>query len=223
VERTRIKICGTMRPEDAALAQRLGADAIGMIFHPPAKRNISIQQARAILAVLGPFVTPVGIFVDATTDTIGRTAGELGLRVVQLHGHESIQQAAELGSLKLTLIKALRVDETFEREAPAWREFGRGEDCLAAIVLESNSAGGSGVATDWQAVRQHQLAGHMEGLRIVAAGGLTPQTVGDVVRTIHPWAVDVSSGVENAPGTKSPEKVLQFVQAVRQADAAAET
>src|SRR5438876_212750 len=105
--RTRVKICGVMRPEDAAAAARLGADAIGMVFYPRAKRCINVKLARAILGALPPFVTPVGLFVDELPQKILDTAAELNLRHVQLHGAEGPDEIAELPGLRV--IKAIRV------------------------------------------------------------------------------------------------------------------
>ena len=222
--RTRVKICGITRSEDARRASDAGADAIGMIFLPPSRRNISVETARQIVAVLGPFVTPVGVFVDATTDTIVSVATSVGLRVVQLHGHEPVQQVAELGRANLKVIKALRVDDTLESQLDEWRA-GRHltAGVLLGIVLETAGAvGGSGMANDFQAILRHQQLGHLADLpALILAGGLTPENVGEVVRALHPWAVDVSSGVEGRLGQKDEGKVRRFVAGVRGADGVA--
>src|SRR5688572_31963033 len=106
--RTRIKICGVCRPEDAALAARAGADAIGMVFHPPSPRRIDTERAREVMAALPPFVTPVGLFVDADLETVREQARQLGLQYVQLHGDETPEQVAALSPLMV--IKAVRVE-----------------------------------------------------------------------------------------------------------------
>jgi phosphoribosylanthranilate isomerase len=207
-----------MRPEDAAAAVAAGADAIGMIFHPPARRNISTELAREIVASVGPFVTPVGVFVDARTETILSVSGEVGLRVVQLHGDESAEQIADLGREGLKVLKAIRVDESLEARLNEWRAAMRElRGMLVGLVLETaGQAGGSGVANDWAAARRHQEAGHFAGLPpIIASGGLDERCVADVVRMIRPWAVDVSSGVEEVVGRKSREKMEIFLEAVR--------
>lgn len=218
--RTRIKICGMMRPQDAATAQAAGADAIGLIFHPPAKRNVSLDQARQMIAVLGPFVTPVGVFVDATAQRICHMADQLGLRIVQLHGHEEPRMVNELRQHGLRVIKAVRADENLARELAAWRDLHRRCDALAGIVLETaDTGGGSGIVNDWELIRQNQQLGAMADLPpIIAAGGLTPENVAEIVRTIRPWAVDVSSGVEVSLGNKSVEMIETFVTEVRRAD-----
>lgn len=216
----RVKICGVMRCEDAIVASVAGADAIGMIFHPPAKRNISIDQARKIVSIIGPFVTPVGVFVDAGTERIAEVADAIGLRLVQLHGHESPETVSEVGQLGLRVLKAVRVDMMLSEQLKLWREampdIG---DCFAGLVLETgHTMGGGGVANDWDAIARHQAAGDFAGLpAIIAAGGLTPDTVAQVVRRLRPWAVDVSSGVEASLGIKSREKIEHFIAQAQQA------
>ena len=222
--RTRIKICGVRRPEDALAAARAGADAIGMVFHPAAPRRVSVEEACAILAALPAFVTPVALFVDAGVERVTRLAAELHLRHVQLHGNETPEDIAQLPHL--AVIKAVRVDpRRFGETLGRWRDAvaAGGLANLKGLVLETAAtaeAGGTGVANDWPAVREHQARGAFDGLPpIIAAGGLTPETVGLVVRDVRPWAVDVSSGVELTRGVKSPEKMAAFVAAVRDADA----
>ena len=224
MHRTRIKICGVCRPEDAALAARAGADAVGMVFHPASARNVSHDRAREIMAALPPFVTPVGLFVDATNDSVLRTVRELGFRHVQLHGTESPERVDDLKPL--IVIKAIRVDrEHFADELAVWRVKSRSLKLtnLAGLVLETagtSAPGGTGVANDWQTVRNSRAAGDFEGLpAVIAAGGLTPESVGAVIRDLRPYAVDVSSGVEESKGRKSAARVEAFVRAVRDADA----
>jgi len=208
-----------MHPEDAAIACEAGADAFGMIFHPASKRNISLERARLIMATAGPFVTPVGVFVDATVESILSTAQELGLRVVQLHGQEEPAMVSQLIEARLTVLKAVRVDESLPATLERWRDT---KIPLAGIVLETGATadhGGSGIANDWNAVAQFQAAGHFNGLGgLIAAGGLTPETVASVIKRIRPWAVDVSSGVETSPGKKSPERLRAFIEQVKRAD-----
>jgi phosphoribosylanthranilate isomerase len=224
VHRTRIKICGVCRPEDALLAARAGADAIGIVFHEPAPRNVPPDRARDILAALPPFVTPVGVFAGAPAATVLATARQLGLRHVQLNGHEPPETVGALHPL--SVVKAIPVDrERLAETLTSWRQAiaSLALANLAGFVLETagtGQAGGSGVANDWDAVRAALDAGEFEGLpAFVAAGGLTPESVGAVVRRVRPYAVDVSSGVEESRGRKSAERVAAFVRAVREADA----
>ncbi|HET6249246.1 MAG TPA: phosphoribosylanthranilate isomerase [Tepidisphaeraceae bacterium] len=216
--RTRIKICGIRRAADAVAAAQAGADAIGMVFHPAAARFIDENQAREILAALPPFVTPVGLFVDAPINTVRQTARSLGLRHIQLHGHEDAAYIRELA--EFVILKAVRVDRsTFSTELAQWRSEGLAN--LAGIILETPSAspGGTGLVNDWDFVRECRSKGLFQGLpAIIAAGGLTPENVAAVVRDVQPWAVDVSSGVESSKGVKSAEKMAEFVKAARSND-----
>jgi phosphoribosylanthranilate isomerase len=221
VQRTRVKICGIGHADDALAAARAGADAIGMIFHAGAKRNVSIERAAEILKLLPPFVTPVGLFVDEGAARIREVARTLGLRHVQLHGHEPPELVADLR--EFTILKAIRVDvQTFGPELEEWRSQIRKQKLghLQGFVLETAGvSGGSGHANDWETVKRHRQRGDLIGLpHLIAAGGLTPESVAQVVREIHPWAVDVSSGVEAEPGRKSTERVEAFVRAVRTAE-----
>jgi len=222
--RTRIKICGITRPEDAVAAADAGADAIGLVFHSPAPRYVTMDRARQILSVLPPFVTPVGLFVDAAAEHVREVAANLGLRHVQLHGQESPERVAALDPL--VVIKAIRVERgAFADTIARWKAALRSRrlNNLSGLVLETAGtaqAGGTGIANDWATVRRHRAAGDFVGLpAIIAAGGLTPDTVAAVVRDVRPWAVDVSSGVEDAPGRKSVVRVRAFVAAGRSADA----
>ena len=227
MERTRIKICGITRVEDALAAARAGADAIGLLFHPPAQRNLSVQRAEQIVGALPPFVTPVGLFVDAPAEQVREVGRRLRLRHVQLHGDEPPERVAELA--EWCVVKAVRVErDRFGEDLAAWREAIKRLKLrnLSGLVLETAGtgkagapAGGTGAANDWETVLRHLRRGDFIGLPpIIAAGGLRPETVGAVVRDLRPWAVDVSSGVEESPGQKSPQKIAAFVAAVRQAD-----
>lgn len=218
--RTRIKICGITRAEDALVAAEAGADAVGLVFVPGARRCLSLDAARSILAVLPPFVTPVGLFVDEPADRIRAVADDLRLTHVQLHGRETPEQARSLQ--QLVVLKAVRADrDRLAGELQLWQRAQLPN--LRGITLETagtQQAGGSGVANDWGLIESAGQQGWFANLPpIILAGGLTPETVGDVVRRIRPAAVDVSSGVEDSPGQKSNAKIQAFVRAVRQADA----
>jgi phosphoribosylanthranilate isomerase len=201
--RTRIKICGITRVTDAADAARLGADA----------------TARQIIAALPAFVTPVGLFVDADAQAILQTARDVGLRHVQLHGSETAETVAALNGLRV--IKALAVrPASLVDDLAAWRDAIAQQNLqnLVGLILDS-AVGGSGVENDWTAIRGAMASGAVKGLPpLIAAGGLTPRNVAAVIRTIRPWAVDVSSGVESGPGIKSEELMAEFVAAVGEAD-----
>ena len=142
--------------DDAKAASIAGADAVGMIFHPPSPRNISVERAREIIRSLGPFVTPVGVFVDATATRVLEVAGELGLTTVQLHGQEPVERIAQLRKQKLKIIKALKVDATLEKELERWRgAMAHVGDMLMGLVLETGGTkqpGGTGVSNDWDRI-----------------------------------------------------------------------
>ena len=218
--RTRIKICGITRAQDSAAAAA-GADAIGMVFYRSARRCISLETAREILAMLPPFVTPVGLFVNSPPDEIIQIAEALGLRHLQLHGDEYVECVRRLEGY--SVVKAVRVTKSgFRSELDKWRQaIEAGLPQLRGFVLETatDSVGGTGISNDWQTVRDAKQSGAFDELpAIIAAGGLTPQNVGQVVREIQPWAVDVSSGVEAEFGIKSKEKIEAFVNAVKVAE-----
>lgn len=217
MRRTRVKICGVMRPEDAAAACARGADAIGMIFNPPSPRNISLDRARLVVERVAPFVTPVGVFVDAGAARVTEIANALGLRVVQLSGKETPDDVAVLRPLRV--IKAVRV---LRGQLRAALEPWHGVTNLIGLVMEpgtTSEPGGTGVANDWDEVIEAQRGGAFANLPpLIAAGGLRPQNVADVIRAVRPFAVDVSSGVERERGVKSEEMIEQFVHNVRAAD-----
>lgn len=219
--RTRVKICGVRRVEDALVAARLGADAVGIVLHPASKRNVSLDVAKQIIAALPAFVTPVGVFVDSPLEDIRSIASQLGLRHVQLNGDQPPAFVTELAPLRV--IKAIRVDAaSLDQTLTDWRDaIARGNLAhLTAIVLEpagTSHAGGSGIANDWSTVANAMAAGKFNGLPVViAAGGLRPETVAAVISTIHPFAVDVSSGVEaGVVGEKSAVKIAAFIHAAQ--------
>lgn len=200
----RSKICGITRIEDALIAAAAGADAIGLVFYPKSPRAVSIQQARAIIAALPPFVTTVGLFVDASRCELGEILDAVPLDLLQFHGDES---AADCEGFHRPYIKALRVkpgdDLTAQIESYA---------SASGILLDTFVAGvpgGTGEAFDWSLVPQ--------GLNtpIILAGGLTPENVRAAIEQVRPYAVDVSGGVEASKGLKDAEKVRAFLRAVK--------
>lgn len=217
MRRTRVKICGITRPRDAAAAAEAGADAIGLVLHASSRRLVSLEEARNIVAVLPPFVSTVGLFVDAKPPEILTLASALSLSAIQLHGHEAPDAIDVLQPLPV--IKALFVDPaTLGQELRRWRAARPAH--LVGLVMDPVGGGGAGIANDWGTLHRHLAAGDFADLPpLIAAGGLTPGTVGDVIRLLRPWAVDVSSGVESGPGEKSPELIRRFIEAVHEADA----
>jgi phosphoribosylanthranilate isomerase len=227
VKRTRIKFCGITSPDDARAAAAAGADAIGLVFHEPSPRNVSLEQAAEIIGALPPFISTVGLFVDAPLERVRATVSQLRLHLVQLHGRETPEMVARLSLANV--MKVIHVEPgRLVADLQTWREsLDRLELAhLRALLLETGNApavGGTGVANDWDQIRAAGDAGAFDRLPpIVLAGGLTPETVAEVVRTIRPFAVDVSSGIEISPGRKSAERMQAFASAVRAADAASD-
>jgi phosphoribosylanthranilate isomerase len=219
---TFIKICGVTRAQDALAAARLGADAIGIILHADSPRRVTPERASEIVSVLPKTVRAIGVFVDAPAPSVLATCQRVGIGHAQLHGSETVDELGEMVGLKLW--RAIRVTGMFQHHLQELKAqmLLRPTVQIEALVLDTSDpsvAGGTGKPNDWEAVRIAQDHGRLDRLPpIVAAGGLTPQTVGDVVRLIRPWGVDVSSGVEEAKGIKSHQKMEAFIRAVRAAD-----
>jgi phosphoribosylanthranilate isomerase len=198
----KVKICGVTRPEDALAAVRLGADALGFNFWPRSKRYLPPAEARAIVRSLPPFVTAVGLFVDATVDEVRRAVDASGVVLAQLHGDETPELCL---AMPLPVLKAIRV-----ADASALAQLASYEVRGFILDAPSEGYGGSGKVLDWSLVAE--VAREMP---IVLAGGLTPENVAEAVRTVRPWAVDVASGVESAPGVKDEEKMRRFIEAAK--------
>lgn len=202
-----------MTVEDALAASEAGADAIGVILHAQARRRIGVEPARQIVQALPPYVTPVGVFVDALPVQVMETARLIGLTVVQFHGHETLEDIRSVAPLKV--IKAVRTDSaTIEDVLSELRDASC--DNLCGILLETavqGSAGGTGIANDFGLIERLQNQGTFQGLPpVIISGGLTPENVGEVVRRTRPYGVDVSSGIESEFGKKSSQKMRDFVR-----------
>ncbi|MBI5069368.1 MAG: phosphoribosylanthranilate isomerase [Deltaproteobacteria bacterium] len=200
----RVKICGITRLEDALAAAELGADALGFNFWPGSKRHVDPETAQAIVGRLPPFVTPVGVFVNQEPTEVLHLCALSRVTVVQLHGDEEPRDCA--GHV-MPVIKAFRVSGPADL-APIPR-YHR----AAAILLDApgDGYGGSGQTFDWALARQAT-----GGKPILLAGGLTPDNVAAAVRAVRPWAVDVASGVESAPGIKDHDKLARFIRAAKE-------
>ncbi len=194
----RVKICGITRLYDALAAVDLGADAIGLNFWPGSKRFIAPADARAIVSRLPPFVAAVGVFVDPTREEVLRARDLSGVGVVQLHGDEPPELCA---SIPLPVVKAIRVSGSHALAALASYE-------VRAFLLDAPGPdyGGSGDVFDWKLA-----AGAAREVPVILAGGLHPGNVAEAIRAVRPWAVDVASGVESAPGVKDAEKMRLFI------------
>ena len=202
MSRVRVKICGITREEDAAAACAAGADAIGLVFCAASPRAIDTQRACAILDSLPPFVTPVALFADTSSREIEQVLAAVPVRMLQFHGQETPEECRRYGR---PYIKALRVGGPQEEEKRA-ELYGD----AAAILLDTwtqDARGGTGCSFDW-----HTVSG-MSTHPLVLAGGLRPDNVAQAIAALSPWAVDVSSGVESAPGIKEPALIESFIAA----------
>jgi phosphoribosylanthranilate isomerase len=203
---TRVKVCGIRRPEDAALAVELGATALGFIFWPSSPRYVEPDRARAIVESLSRPVLTVGVFVDQGVAHVSDVARSVKLDAVQLHGQERVEDYRALRS-EIGMIKAVAVGEN-----------GSAEDAVSAlppdviVLLDAHDPvkrGGTGRTIDWT-----RAAAMSRTRELILSGGLTADNVGKAVAAVRPYAVDVSSGVESAPGVKDPDKLRRFFDAV---------
>ena len=202
----RVKICGVTSIEDAIAAVNAGADAVGFMFYERSPRRITTDMASVIKNALPPFVVRVGVFADATENTI-RTAMICGLSALQFHGNEPPEFLKRFSPI--TTIKAFRIQNAGSLALlPAYN--------TSSWLLDSYTPaqlGGTGNTFNWEYARQARDLGRP----IILAGGLNPDNVADAVRKVRPYAVDVSSGVEFAPGKKDPAKLAAFIQAAKSA------
>lgn len=197
-----VKICGVTRVDDALLAAGMGADAVGMIF-AASRRRIAVAEARDIVRRLPPEVTPVGVFRNESPERVAETANSLGLRAVQLHGNESPEDTRWVAARVPIVIRAFAATDPALLEAD---EYGP-----VQLLIDSETPG-SGEVFDWAV-----LEGAPQHRPYILAGGLEPGNVAVAVRTVRPWGVDVSTGVESSPGRKDPTKVREFIAAARAA------
>jgi len=205
--RTRIKICGITRIEDALAAAAMGADAIGLVFYAKSPRYIAIDRAAEICAGLPPLVTTVGLFVDAGKGLIADVLAQVPIDLLQFHGSET---SAECDCHGRPYIKALRMRPGLDLRG-AVAEFASARGVLLD-TYRPGVPGGTGESFDWSQVPSDLKT------PIILAGGLNPSNVRNAVERVRPWAVDVSGGVESAPGLKDGRRITDFVEAVRAAD-----
>jgi phosphoribosylanthranilate isomerase len=199
-----VKICGITRLEDAEKAVEYGAGAIGFIFWPGSARCIAPQRAQAIIAALPPFVTPVGVFVNQPREDVIGVANSIGLGAVQLHGEEDAAYTTGLGR---PVLKGLALAASSDESIEAWPD----PVMLLLDAYDPVKRGGTGRTIDW--TRAALVARRR---RVVLAGGLTPDNVAEAVERVRPFAIDVSSGVESAPGIKDHGRLRALFDVVRQ-------
>lgn len=206
--RTRVKICGVRDRATAHAAADAGADAVGFVFVPSSPRAITPEEAWPILQCLPPFMSSVGLFVNASVEEYAAAEQVCPTDFGQLHGKEPEKTVRACGP---RLIKAVRFSPaTIANDLRYWS----GLDEVDAVLVDG-SDGGGGTALDWAALAAVRDACAKP---LILAGGLTPENVAEAVRTVRPFAVDVSSGVESAPGVKDPALIGAFCDAVRRAD-----
>jgi phosphoribosylanthranilate isomerase len=195
----RVKICGITSLDDALVAVDAGADALGFVFYPQSPRAVTPKTAGDIVARLPAFVLAVGVFVNVDLAAVRQNMSDCGLQLAQLHGNESPAYCAELGRLA---VKAIRVRD--HRDLATMSAYHVGAFLLDAFVPDT--PGGTGTPIDWELAVDAKPFGP-----IILAGGLTPNNVGEAVRRVRPYGVDVSSGVELSPGKKDGAKVRAFI------------
>ncbi len=209
--RTRIKVCGLTTPADAQAVVATGVDAVGLVFYAPSPRAVTVAQAQAICRSLPPFVSVVGLFVNETREMIEGVLESVPLSCLQFHGDESPENCDGYG---IPFLKAARVQTGLDLV-----QFAARYDNAQGVLVDAfvpGVPGGTGQTFDWSLVPTKWACPW------VLSGGLTGENVAAAVRQLRPWAVDVSSGVEEAPGRKSLGAVERFVAAVKAADDAME-
>ena len=202
--RTRVKICGITRQEDSLTAAQLGADAIGLVFYEKSPRYVRPLDAQSIISALPPFICKVGLFVDAPAAQVEQTLVDARLDLLQFHGDESAEYCGQFG---IPYIKALRMRENTNVAAAA-KEYRH----AAGILLDTYQAGvagGTGQTFDWTLV-PHDLP-----VPIILAGGLLATNVAEAIKSVRPYAVDVSGGVEVSKGIKDAAKMAAFMNEVK--------
>ena len=203
---TRLKICGITSVADGVAAAEAGADMIGLMFYERSPRNISIAAAAEISRALSPFIVKVGVFVNPTEDAVLRAIGECGVTLLQFHGEETPEFCTQFGVMSM---KAFRVRDAASLDAlPSYQT-----DAYLLDAFSPDAHGGTGAKFNWDLATEAKK----HGKPIFLAGGLTAENIAEAVRKVEPFGVDVSSGVESAPGKKDHAKVRAFIQAAKNA------
>ncbi len=202
----RVKVCGIRTKEEALWCLQAGVHALGLVFYPSSPRYVPLELARELVRSTPPLVVWVGVFVDEPPERILEVSRGLGINTVQLHGSESPEVCHFLQGEGLRVIKAIRVYEADDLKD--WEAY---KDKASALLLDTKVKevpGGSGRSFDWK------LAQAIRGVPLILAGGLNPRNVKEAIRTVRPFGVDVSSGVEEAPGRKNPRLIQDFMKEV---------
>jgi phosphoribosylanthranilate isomerase len=197
-----VKICGITRAKDADLAIGLGASALGFVFWPNSPRYVSAESAKAIAATVPANVLKVGVFVDQPVEEVARIMDEVGLDVAQLHGHESPEYCREL---KRTVFKSVAITDNGSTKIDDF-------DADVVLLVDAHDParfGGTGKTVNWDSAREIAAT-----RRTILAGGLNAANIKLAVRSVRPYGVDVSSGVESSPGVKDPNRLRTFFEAL---------
>lgn len=210
----KVKICGITNLEDAIISAEYGADAVGFIFFKRSPRCIDVKTAKGIINALPPFITKVGVFVNEGRDRINKIIDEAGIDIIQLHGDEPPEFC---NGFKKGVIKAFKISDEGRWVRGSRKVVGQGLSLASLLkyrvsaylldTFEEGVEGGTGKAFNWEIAKEAKRFG-----RIILAGGLTPDNVADAIKRVKPYAVDVSSGVEERPGKKDPVMVREFIE-----------
>ena len=216
-QRTRIKLCGLTRDEDVQAAVAAGADALGLVFYPASPRYVEPEHAVQLLSRVPPFVCSVGLFVNATAEQVQAVTERVALTALQFHGDETAEQCAVIAaSVNRPFLRALRVkpEMTSDDLLKYASDYRRASPLFSGLLLDTwvEAYGGSGKVFDWSLIPK-ELAP-----QAVLSGGLTAQNVTEAIHRVRPYAVDVSSGIEQGRGIKDAAKMQAFVNAVRAAE-----
>jgi len=205
VNRTRVKICGITRVEDARAAINSGADALGLVFYSKSPRYVELSVAANIARNIGPFVTIVGLFVNAEAAQVREAVRTVGLDLLQFHGDEDEAYCAQF---EMPYIKAIRMSPELDvKEVVTKYPSARG---FLFDAWSKDKYGGTGETFEWERLSSLKESADTD-IPFILAGGLTPENVGQAVAAVKPYAIDVSGGVEQSPGIKSPELIQQFI------------
>jgi phosphoribosylanthranilate isomerase len=215
--RTRIKICGLTRQEDIQAVVAAGADAIGFVFYPKSPRYVTPERAAELIRAVPPFITTVGLFVNATPEEVAAVVRIAPVSLIQLHGDETIAEAAAIAAaVNRPFLKVFRVKpDTAPDELLEYEQANRAASPLfTSLLLDTyvDAYGGAGKGFDWSLIPKDLAP------RVVLSGGLSVHNATDAVAGVRPYAVDISSGVEAAKGIKDARKIADFVAAVRAGD-----
>ncbi|WP_420474170.1 phosphoribosylanthranilate isomerase [Noviherbaspirillum sp. ST9] len=218
ISRTRIKICGLTRREDLQAVVAAGADAVGLVFYEKSPRYLSPSAAEQLVAGLPPFVTTVGLFVNASKEEVQAAVTQAPVSLLQFHGDETLEQCVSIAeAVNRPFVRAVRMgpEMTGEDLLKYEQQYRAASQLFAGLLLDAfvEGYGGGGKVFDWSLIPK-ELAP-----RVVLSGGLSVQNATEAVLQVRPYAVDISSGVEQSKGIKDPAKIRDFIAAVRKADA----